>query len=168
MPRRMRSGPRPRYVWVPGRVEDVALGAGLIQTADMIAVYATDALREVGPGMVIERILGSLTIASQDPGMGGQFTMGISLVSEGGWAATPNPELEIVDWLVWLSGDYSRNTIESSPGTFTPVAKNYQFDVRARRRIRAIGDEVRGVLQNPTSETLAIFSLQTRTLIRVT
>ncbi len=167
--RRMaRTGPRPRYVWVPHNDPDNALGAGLtVQTDDLLSAYVTDALRETGPGMVVERILGSITIASQVVGSGGQFTLGISVAPESSWASIPRPQTEVHDWLVWVSGEFSQNAMESASGIFTPNTLTYQFDVRSRRRLRSMGDEVRGVLQNE-DETLAIFSLQTRILMRVT
>jgi len=169
MPRRMvRTGSRPRYVWVPFMQDFIALGGtGVAGTTDLLAAYVTDALRETGPGMVIERVIGSVTTASQVVGVGGQFTLGLGVAPEGGWSSAPRPQTEINDWLVWVSGDFSQNAIESAAGTFTPKTQTFHFDVRARRRLRAIGDEVLGIAQSE-SETLSIFSLQTRILMRVT
>ena len=166
--RMVRTGPKPRYVWVPGfDLNNALAGSARVTTGDLLAVYLTDSSRDTGPGMVIERILGSISIASQVVNSGGQFTLGLSVANEGSWGSVPSPSLEIHDWIVWLSGDYSQNAQEGAIGIFTPKLKTYNFDVRSRRRLRAIGDEVIGVIEN-LDETLVIYSIQTRILMRVT
>ncbi len=160
-------GPRPRYVWVPGRiVEDVATAA-TVQTTDVLANYNVDAGREVGPGMVIERIIGSMQVESIVTGSGGDFAAGLLVVPEGSLGSFPDPQTEINDYLVWIGGFFPSGANEQAAGTFQPDQWEYRFDVRSRRRIRSMGDEVRWFVRNPNS-TGRLFNIQTRILLRVT
>jgi len=171
MPRRAmaRRGPRPRYVWVPGRDVENSIASGTDQTADLLANYVTDTGRQTGPGFVIERILGSLIVESQTNGSGGDFALGITTVVDGGFVAggAPDVQADMHDWLVWISGGFSSGVNEQAAGVFQPDQWVYRFDVKARRRLRATRDEVRGVMRNPNSTSL-LWSLQTRILMRVT
>jgi len=102
--RMVRSGSRPRYVWVPARDAENTTQSTTSQSVDLLGNYLVDAGRAVGPGMVVERILGSLTVESQVVGTGADFAFGILVGPEGGFATLPDPLLEINDYLVWLSG----------------------------------------------------------------
>ncbi len=161
-----RTGPRPRYSWVPARDNENTVVSGQVVSTDLLDRYRLDSLREPGPGMVVERIIGSLTVASQVTGSGGDFTMGISVAPEGGWSSAPNPSDEIQDWLLWLSGRFPTGANEQSAGVFQPDEMTYQFDVRARRRLRGMADEVLAVVRNPNSTSM-IWTLNTRILLRV-
>jgi len=167
--RTIRTGPRPRYAWAPGYdFNNAGATSGLNQSTDLLNSYVTDAQRETGPGMVIERILGSFTVASQVVGVGGAFTLGLIVSPEGGHTTPPLPQTEIADWLVWLSGEIPQTSIESSAAAFTPLMKTYTFDVRVRRRLRAMGDEVRAVVENSEEAPTWLWTIQTRILLRVT
>ena len=168
--RTIRSGPKPRYAWVPAQDLNNAIADGSITSSiDLLGNYLGDTNRDVGPGMVIERIIGSLGVVSQTVGVGASFIMGLLLVPEGGLASTPNPGTEINDYLLWISGFVPQTAHETGPaGTFTPERALYQFDVRVRRRIRSVGDEVRGFYSNPSEGIIPLVSWNTRILLRVT
>jgi len=163
----VRSGPKPRYVWVPARDVENTVSSGRVVSIDLLGVYASDALRETGPGMVVERIIGSLTVESTTVGTGGDFSMGLAVTPEGGFGSTPGVATEIVDWLAWVSGRFPSGANEQAAGVFQADQMTYQFDVRSRRRLRSIGDELLAVVENNNS-TVMLWTLQTRTLMRVT
>jgi len=165
--RTTRTGSKPRYLWVPARDVENAVVATMVQTADLLAAVLNDAARETGPGMVIERVIGSITVASQVVGSGGDFALGIIVAPEAGFASIPAPLSEINDYLVWVSGRFPTGANEQSAGVFQADELTYQFDVRSRRRLRSVGDEVRGVVSNLNSTSM-IFSIATRILLRVT
>jgi len=172
MPRHYRNtgrsgGSRPRYVWVPARDNENAVVSATVQTDDLLANYNVDAGREIGPGFVIERILGTMQVASQVDGSGGDFTAGLLVVPEGSLGAFPDPSAEINDYLVWISGMFTTGVNEQSAGVFQPDELLYTFDVRSRRRIRSMGDECRFFVRNPNSTSM-LFTINTRILLRVT
>jgi len=162
-----RSGSKPRYVWVPARDVENAVAASTVQTDDFLANYNVDAGREVGPGFVIERILGNFQVESQTTGTGGDFTAGLLVVPEGSLGAFPDPTAEINDYLVWITGFFPSGANEQAAGVFQPDQAEYKFDVRSRRRIRSMGDECRWFVRNANSTTM-VFSINTRILLRVT
>jgi len=167
-PRRVvRSGSKPRYVWLPARDNENAVASATVQSSDLLAAYIGDAGRNTGPGMVLERVLGSLTVESQTTGTGGDFTMGIIVAPEGGFGAIPSPSAEINDYLVWISGRFPSGANEQAAGVFQPDQMTYQFDVRSRRRLRSIGDGCFGIVQNLNSTSM-LWTLNTRILMRVT
>jgi len=169
MPRhytRGRTGSKPRYVWVPARDVENAIASGLSQSTDLLAEYPNQALRETGPHMTIERIIGSLIVESQTNGSGGDFQMGITMAPPGGFGGAPNPVTELHDWMVWLSGMFSSGVNEQAAGVFQPDQTVYQFDVRTRRKLRSVGDEIRAEVNNSNSTSL-LWSLNIRTLIRI-
>jgi len=168
MPRRMvRTGSRPRYVWIPARDAENTTQSTTSQSIDLLGNYLVDAGRAIGPGMVVERILGSLTIETQVVGTGADFIFGIIVAPEGGFATLPDPSLEINDYLVWLSGNAPSGVNEQAAGVFQPDQTTMQFDVRSRRRLRSVGDAVFGLFRNPNSTTI-LWTLNTRILVRVT
>jgi len=160
------SGAKPRYLWVPARDVENTVASGIGQSDDLLTAYVTDALRETGPHMTIERIIGSLTVESQVDGSGGDFTMGITVAPEGSFGTIPSPSTEIHNWMVWLSGRFSSGVNEQSAGVFQPDQLTYQFDVRARRKFRMVGEEVRAEVQNNNSTSM-LWSLNTRILLRI-
>jgi len=162
----VRSGPRPRYAWVPARDPENTVASSRAVSIDLLGAYLTDSGRDTGAGMVIERIIGSLTVESQTNGSGGDFAMGITWAPEGGHGTSPVPQSQVWDWLVWVSGNFPSGVNEQAAGVFQPDQMVYQFDVRSRRRLRAIGDEVRAVVQNPNATSM-LWTLQTRILLRV-
>jgi len=168
MVRRMvRSGSRPRYVWIPARDAENTTQSTTSQSIDLLGNYLVDAGRAVGPGMVVERILGSLTVESQVVGSGADFVFGILVGPEGGFATLPDPSLEIYDYLVWVSGQAPADANEQAAGVFQANQSTMQFDVKSRRRLRGIGDGVFGLFRNPNSTTI-LWTLKTRILLRVT
>jgi len=122
MPRHYRnqrnSGNRPRYVWVPGRDVENSVAATTVQTIDFLGNYNIDAGREVGPGFVVERILGNFQVESQTVGTGGDFIAGLLVVPEGSLAAFPDPAVEINDYLVWIAGFFPSGANEQAAGVF--------------------------------------------------
>jgi len=162
-----RSGARPRYVWVPARDVENTVVSGITNSVDLLGNYLVDSGRETGPGMVIERILGSLTVESQVVGSGGDFVMGIRTQPEGGVTSSPSPDIEIHDWLVWVSGRFPTGANEQAAGVFQADQMTYQFDVRSRRKLHAMGDEVVATITNRNSDSM-LWTLNTRILMRVT
>jgi len=163
---RGRTGPRPRYLWVPARDVENTVASAIGQSDDLLGAYVADAARETGPHMTIERIIGTLTVEASTVGSGGDFTMGITMAPEGGFASVPAPQTEIHDWMVWVSGLFSDEASETAAGVFTAAQLVYKFDVRSRRRLRSIGEEIRAEVQNANAATL-LWSLATRTLVRI-
>ena len=161
------SGPRPRYVWVPGTNGDQGVSAGLTSSADLLGNYFADTGREVGPGMVIERIVGNVIVESQTAGTGSNYFLGLSLVDEGGWGSTPQPETEIIDLLWWWGSETNQGSTEIFAGTFRPIQTFIHFDVKSRRRIRSVGEEMRMILESSAAPGFNVV-IATRTLLRVT
>jgi len=163
---RSRTGTCPRYAWVPARDVENTVVSSLTNSVDLLANYVADAGRETGPGYTIERILGSITVESQVNGSGGDFIMAIRTQPEGGLTSTPAPDTEVHDWLVWISGRFSSGVNEQAAGVFQPDQLTYQFDVRSRRRLRGMGDEVVATVVNRNATSM-LWSINTRILVRV-
>jgi len=162
----VRSGSRPRYVWVPARDVENTTIATTTQSIDLLGNYLNDAGRATGPGMVVERILGSLIVEASTIGSGGDFAFGIITAPEGGFATLPDPIAEINDYLVWISGVCSDEASETAAGVFHAKQLVYQFDVRSRRKLHSIGDGVFGLFRNANAVTM-LWSVNTRILMRV-
>ena len=89
MPRhtRMARGPRPRYTWVPGDDQANATAATSInQSVDLLGNYLNDSGRDTGPGMVIERIMGTLVVEPGAVNTLNPFMCGLLVTTEGGIA----------------------------------------------------------------------------------
>ncbi len=167
MARRMvRTGQKPRYMWLPARDVENTTQSTTSQSTDLLLAMNADGGRFTAPGMVIERVLGSLTVESQVVGTGGDFAFGIIVAPEGGFSAVPQPQSEINDYLVWISGLFPSGANEQAAGVFQADQLVYQFDVRSRRRLRSVGDGAFGLMQNPNSTTV-LWSLHTRILVRI-
>ncbi len=165
--RRMVRGSKPRYVWVPGRDNENATVSSVGITGDLLTAYVADAARETGPGMVIERQIGWLQVESQVTGSGGDFAFGIMLGPEGGIAQNPLVQSEIENWIVTILGAFPSGANEQAAGVFQPDQAEYKWDVKTRRRFDKMGQEMIGFFHNPNS-TSCLWSVQTRTLVRVT
>ncbi len=165
--RQIRTGPKPRYVWVPGRDVENTTSSGTSVTTDLLATYASDAARSTGPGMVIERILLTMIVESQTVGTGGDFTAGLLLAPEGGFLSTPQPETEINDYLVYIMGLFPSGVNEQAAGVFQADQAVYMADVKSRRRLRSMGDQVLGIVRNSNSTSM-LWTIKTRILLRVT
>jgi len=161
------QGTRARYAWVPHRDVENATVSGTDFSADLLSLYLTDSGRDIGPGFVVERILGSMIVTPTTIGDSGDFTFGISTCPEGAWLSTPSPDTEIHNWLVWQSGLFGGGgDSEFAAGSFEKGQRIYQFDVRSRRKLTAMGDEVRCVFANRNGDSVT-WSLNTRILLRV-
>jgi len=169
MPKHYNRGPsvKARYAWVPTRDVENAVVSGVQTSADLLGAYNSDVGRETGPGFVVERVIGSIIVTPTTIGDSGDWSMGISTAPEGAWFSIPSPDTEIHNWLVWMSGLFGGGgDSEFAAGSFEKGQRVYQFDVRARRKLHAVGDEVRAVVVNRNGDSMT-WSLNTRILLRV-
>ena len=163
--RMTRSGPRPRYAWVPGVIPLSGVSGGVATTADLIANYLIDAGRDTGPGMVIERVLGNIVVNSQTLGVTSQWEAGLIVVPEGGRASSPALDIEVEPWLWWHGDMAPTDTYEISDLVFIKGQLRINFDVKSRRRLAGMGDELRMVVKSVASPGID-FAVHTRTLLR--
>ena len=152
-------------MWVPGDAQELAATAQTIQSADLLGNYLSNSNRETGPGMTIERIVGTISFNSLTVGSDSNFSCGLLVVPEGSLSALPLPRTESALWLWWYGGLALANANEQSAGVFQADVTQVMFDVRSRRRLTGMGDELRFVLQSGSSVGL-LLSIHIRTLLR--
>ena len=165
--RRMASGSKPRYAWVPALVSDSGVSGGTTSSPDLLAAYLSDSGRDTGPGMVIERVIGTFVLTSQTIGVASAFTIGLLVVPEGGLASNPNVDTEINSYLWWHGDQVPKEAHETAAGVFVTGQLRLNFDVRSRRRLSSMGDELRMIVDSAATPGFN-FSMFTRTLLRVT
>ena len=153
-------------MWVPGDAQELTATASNTQSGDLLANYLTDAGRDIGPGMTIERVVGSIQFESLVTGSDSNFSCGLLVVPEGGLTSFPASRTEVASWLWWFGGLATSAGNEQAAGVFQPLSERIQFDVKARRRFTGMGDELRFMLQSGSSVGL-LLSIHVRTLIRV-
>ena len=164
-----RNGPRPRYAWVPGDNQQQATGAASrANSVDLLLNYAIDAGRDIGPGMVIERVIGTLIVEPAAVNTLLPFMAGLMVVPEGSLAALPLVKTEITRFLWWHADECSIGADEVAVGTFIPKQSTFHFDVSSRQRMLNMGDELRLIMQNDAVDQVITWSVYTRTLLRVT
>ncbi len=129
----------------------------------------TDMGRETAPGMVIERIIGTLSVrAASENASNVPYTAAIRVVPEGDTGLTLVPDTEIGRWLWWYGTQLTTLATESAAGVFramwdAPVT----FDVHGRWKLDNVSDTLRFMLVNHDAEDDLIWSLWTRTLLRI-
>jgi len=164
-----RAGPKPRYVWVPGNDQGVTTAAASTgASADLLANYLNDAQRDTGPGMVVERIIGSFTVTPPAPALQDAFMAGLMVVPEGGLTSRPAAKTEIARFLWYIADETRIDASETAATVFGPTQNKYYFDVSSRQRLVNMGDELQLMFQNDTAEDILTWSIYTRTLLRVT
>jgi len=160
------SRQRRSYAWIPSSTRVVTTAAATTNGAgDLLANYNADVGAQIPISSVIERIIGYLWFRTAAPAGEVEFTAGIRLVDE---ASTVFPVLdtEIARWLWWYGGVAS-GAYESGAGAFQPTINHVAFDVHGRWRINDIGDELTMRISNHAPESALVWSLWTRTLVRV-
>ncbi len=156
-----------RYAWCPASDRENTLAVGTTQSADLLASMGTDMGRETAPGMVIERIIGNLTIDGATAADEAEWTAGIRVKNEGeATASLPILDTEIGRWLWWNGGKVA-GADEIAAGVFKTKVFRYEFDVHGRWRLDDVGDELVMVIINHSSEASIIWNLWTRTLLRI-
>jgi len=164
--RRQTRGPRPRYVWLPASDRENVLAAGTTAaSADLLAAMVADMSIEPTPGMVIERIIGTLSV--QPAGIDQGITAGIRVVEEGSTALLVTLDTEVARWLWWYGTALRQEVYEHSAGVFRFAWESVPFDVHGRWRLQNVGDELRLTLINHDAESAITWSLWSRTLVRI-
>ncbi len=159
-----------RYAWLPSRQSIVATGSGVTTSGvDLLAAMNADMGREPAPGMVIERIIGQLSVrATAETASSIPITCGIRLVEEGSTALLVTLDTEVARWLWWYGTMVNDDVAEQSAGVFRPVwGTHIPFDVHGRWRLTNVGDELRFTIANHDAEDAILWSLWTRTLVRI-
>jgi len=173
-PRRSQSvsrtrGPKPRYVWVPGNDQAEVTGAASLESSDdLLANFFGDSGRETGPGMVIEKIFGTLIVESGTVNSLLPFMCGLQLFGEGGVGGGISPKTEIGRFLWFMQGECAIGADEVAAGVFIPKRETFQFVVKSRARLIDMGQELRLQMQNDSVDQSLTWSIYTRTLLRVT
>jgi len=159
-----------RYAWLPSssRINSLA-AATTVGSVDLLAAMNNDMGREPAPGMVIERIIGNLSLRlTAETASSAPITCGIRLVEEGSTALLVTLDTEIARWLWWYGTMIIDDVAEQSAGVFRPVWKTHiPFDVHGRWRLTNVGDELRFTMINHDAEDAILWSLWTRTLVRI-
>jgi len=155
-----------RYAWCPASLRDVPVSGGTtVLSADLLATMVTDMGRETAPGMVVERIIGTLVVSASLATEFVNWTAGIRVIDEG--QNTPlTVDTEIGRWL-WWSGGLAAGGSQTGTTTFRPIFYRHEFDVHGRWRLDDVGDQLKMSIINHEAEDDLLFSLWTRTLLRI-
>jgi len=163
-----RSGTPSRYVWVPGDTQIETTPANSLESsADLLVNYFNDSGRVTGPGMVIERIFGTLIVQTAVVNSVSPFMCGLQMVREDDTAVRISPKTEIGRFLWWMADECPIEASEVAAGVFIPKRAVYHFEVHSRAKLTSMAEGMRLQMQNDDGENVLTWSIYTRTLLRV-
>jgi len=159
-------GPRRKLLWVPHSEPESTSTIGAVDTTgDMLAAFLADVGAETRPGMTIMRIVGVLSVRNPAiTNIQARWTFALKLMQENA-TSFPLPESEIEDFLYWTGGTDGPMGTEVATDVFAQPDRRIEFDVRSRRKLSGVGNEMIGLMQTPSGGQVVTWSIQTRTLI---